>query len=167
MRPTDQAVQYVRDDKLTTIRIPRLFAHFFDVHFLTEKGVRRFQEAALNEMTLAIRWAVLLADELFIPAASYYESALCRKVLSAYPSELFGAQIALVASGTSLDEFIEDKLRQYAPNLPQPRHSNSAGIPLAPSTAKRHSGHQVRLAKHAQFWWHEPSFRGVLARSAQ
>ena len=119
MRPTDQEVQYVRDDKLTTIRIPRLFAHFFDVHFLTEKGVRRFQEAALNEMTLAIRWAVLLADELFIPAASYYESALCRKVLSAYPSELFGAQIALVASGTSLDEFIEDKLRQYAPNLPQ------------------------------------------------
>ena len=78
-----------------------------------------FRKLLSTRYILAIRWAVLLANELLIPAASYYESALCRKVLSAYPSELFGAQIALVASGTSLDEFIEDKLRQYAPNLQQ------------------------------------------------
>jgi nucleoside phosphorylase len=120
MRPIDPAIQHVRDH-LTAIRIPRLFAHFFDVHFLEEKGVAHFKKQALYEMTLAVRFAILLADQVLVPAASYYESAICRDVLTEYPAELFSSQIALVASGANLDEFIEDKLRQYRPNQPQGR----------------------------------------------
>lgn len=119
MRPRNPTVEYVRVGDLVAIRVPRLFAHFFDVHFLAERDVRHFQQSALSEMSLAVRLALLLADELLIPAASYYESPLCRQVLRPYPSELFGGQISLVASGTNLDEFIEDKRIQYGKAQPQ------------------------------------------------
>jgi nucleoside phosphorylase len=99
-------------------RIARVFAHFFDTHFLAEKGVHRFRAHALNEMRLAIRFAALLADEIHIPAAFFFESELCREVLSEYDPQLFAGQIFLVATGANVDEFVEKKLSQYSADNP-------------------------------------------------
>jgi nucleoside phosphorylase len=126
MRQREPPVEHVRD--VASVRIPRLFAYFFDIHFLAEKGVKRFETAALREMRLAMRLAVALADEVLVPAASYYESELCRDVLTEYDPELFNSQISLVASGTSLDEFIEAKLSQYGPTQVQGRAYRTSGL---------------------------------------
>lgn len=114
---------------LTGGRAPRIFAHFFDIHFLEEKGVKRFEASATAEARRAFRLALLLADEVLVPASSGIESPLCRAVLSEYGEE-FAAQITLVASGTNYDEFLEDKFRQYRPRDPQGRRYRSA--PKAP-----------------------------------
>lgn len=97
----------------------RIFAHFFDVHFLEEKGVDRFLAKALAEARLAIRFAIMLADEVFVPAASYYESSLCKKILNEFAQHPAGACIRLAASAANLDEFIEDKVAQYRPGTVQ------------------------------------------------
>jgi hypothetical protein len=98
---------------LTSGRASRIFTHFFDVHFLEEKGVESFLEAATREARLAFRLALLMADEVLVPASSTIESELCRTVLSEYGGDEYAPHITLVASGTNYQEFLDDKLRQY------------------------------------------------------
>jgi nucleoside phosphorylase len=104
---------------LTSGRASRIFTHFFDVHFLEEKGVESFLEAATREARLAFRLALLMADEVLVPASSTIESELCRTVLSEYGGDEYAPHITLVASGTNYQEFLDDKLRQYRVDDPQ------------------------------------------------
>jgi nucleoside phosphorylase len=110
MPAAGQTIQHVRS---LGGRAPSIFAHFFDIHFLKERGVAHFLSAARGEMRLAVRFSLLLSDEVLVPAASYYESELCRSVLAEYDPALFSDQIFLVGSGSSLEEFAEEKLNQY------------------------------------------------------
>jgi nucleoside phosphorylase len=98
---------------------PRLFAHFFDLHFLEEKGYSRSSKEVLGEMRLAIRLGILVAGEVVVPAASYYESPLCRMVLDELGRDCVGEAVSLTASTSNLDEFSEEKRDQYAPRTVQ------------------------------------------------
>ena len=95
--------------------------HFFDIHFLEEKGVDRFYESALAEARLAMRFAVMLAEEVIVPYSSVVESQLCRKVIADFPSDIFSDQITFIGSGVSCEEFVEEKLQQYRPDQIQGR----------------------------------------------
>ncbi len=68
---------------------------------------------AFNEAKLAMKFAIMVADEVLVPAASFIESGLCARVLSEYPSEIFSTHITLVGSGANFDEFVEEKRLQY------------------------------------------------------
>lgn len=96
----------------SSIRIARLFLHFFDVHFLEMKNVISNKSAA-KECNLATRFALLASEEVLVPAASYFESPICRRILDAFRETFEFGLIRLVGSGASLEEFIESKLRQY------------------------------------------------------
>jgi nucleoside phosphorylase len=68
---------------------------------------------------LATRFAVLAADAVYLPAASFFESQICYEIVhelrEMYPSGL----IRIVGGGANLDDFIEDKLQQYQPHSQQ------------------------------------------------
>lgn len=83
----------------------KIFLHFFDIHFLEYKGVSSLQLPIYNEARLATRLAFLLADELLVPAASYFESEICRKILSEFYNGYTFNGICLVANALNFDEF--------------------------------------------------------------
>jgi nucleoside phosphorylase len=120
----DEAVQHV----LTGLRRPAIFLHFFDVHFLEEKGVDRFLGQAIAEARLATRLAVLLADDVLVPASSRIESDLCKQVLLEFPHRIFADHFTMVGSGASFEEFIEEKRSQYRADQAQGIAYREAGI---------------------------------------
>lgn len=90
-------------------RPERLFLHYFDIHFIEEKGKAAASPAFLNEMRLATRIAVASAETVFIPAASYFESQLCRHIIGEL-DELFSLGIiALSGSSPNLDYFVQER----------------------------------------------------------
>jgi hypothetical protein len=139
MCTTDASAQYV-SGSLITPRWRRLFTHFFDVHFLDEKGVSRFEKQATNEARLATRFAIMLADTIFVPAASYYESPICRNIVDEYDPEMFAGQIVLVASGSSVEEFLEYKRLQYNQDQSQGRAYRQTDLPLTLPWRRRKRG---------------------------
>lgn len=91
----------------------RLFLHFFDIHFLEARAVTPQNKAAIKEARLATRLALLIGDEVLIPAASYIESTFCYSIIEELrPIFDFGI-IRLVGGGESAAEFCEEKLIQY------------------------------------------------------
>jgi len=92
----------------------RLFLHFFDVHFIDDllaSGTTK--QHIVDECGLAIRLALLCAGTVFIPAAAFYENAICRAVVGEYAA-LFGTgRLVLVGGADSPREFAEEKLAQY------------------------------------------------------
>lgn len=90
-------------------RIDRLFLHYFDIHFLEEKGsavdTKRFQQ----EMRSATRMAVASANKVFVPAASYFESAVCRSILDELDELVAAGTVVLVGSSSNLDVFIRER----------------------------------------------------------
>ena len=64
-----------------SFRLPRLFLHFFDIHFLDEKGAVAKSPKFQAEVRLAFRLAVAVSDKVYVPASSYYESNICRFIL--------------------------------------------------------------------------------------
>lgn len=108
----------------------RLFAHFFDIHFLAERGA--IDPASLRgEARRAFRLALLLFEQVLVPASSYFESSLCRGVLNEFDPEIFASRISFVASGTNFEEFLEGKFIQYGTDDPQGRIYRAAGNGLA------------------------------------
>jgi hypothetical protein len=93
--------------------LSRLFLHFFDLHFF-ELAARNYGTASLEaEADRALRFALIAADRVLIPAASYFESPSCRKVVDRY-SELFPlGSISLVGGSSDAREFAEKKLPSY------------------------------------------------------
>ena len=91
-------------------RPERLFLHYFDIHFIEEKGASAISSNFLYEMRLATRIAVASAETVFIPAASYFESKLCRQIIGEL-NELFPLGIiALSGSSPNLDCFVQERL---------------------------------------------------------
>lgn len=93
---------------------PRIFfLHFFDVHFLEERGEYARSQRALEEMELAVRFAVILGSRILVPAASYHESDIAARVLRPFIQADAGNLFALLGGGSSLEEFRLEKLEQY------------------------------------------------------
>ncbi|MCE5308172.1 MAG: nucleotide-binding protein [Acidobacteriales bacterium] len=101
------------------VRMPRLFLHFFDIHFLEMKALQDVAQPVVNECRLATRLAILAANEVFIPAASYIESPICRDIIDEFRDIYEYGLIWLVGSGASAEEFRYEKLQQYRRGSPQ------------------------------------------------
>src|SRR5262245_51448300 len=111
----------------------RLFLHFFDVHFLEMKGAAQQAPYVWAESRLATRLSILAADEVLVPAASYFESSLCRRVLDELDSLFHLGIVRLVGGGASLEEFIEKKSYQYDAASPHHRrYFNEESLPNLP-----------------------------------
>ena len=97
--------------------LPTIFLHFFDLHFLELKTPGVDPEVLKRECRLATRLSYLAGEEVLIPAASYFESPLCREVVyELYPLFDFGV-LRLVVGGSNVAEFFDDK-QQYAKTSP-------------------------------------------------
>jgi len=94
-------------------RPARIFLHFFDTHFLEVKEAAINRERIRKECKLATRFALLAAQNVLVPAASFFESSLCREVLGELEPIYDTGFLRLVGGGANLAEFFEDKRRQY------------------------------------------------------
>ncbi len=94
-------------------RANNIFLHFFDIHYLNEKGINEWKSTIFREASLATRLAVLGADNIIIPAASYFESPLCRSIIDSYSELHFLGLFKLVGNASNLSEFIQLKAAQY------------------------------------------------------
>jgi len=107
-----------------------LLLHFLDLHFLAERGRSNQHVQIQYEADLAVRLSLIAADKVFLPAASYFESPLCRRVIDTYPSFFDLGQIWLAGRGSSAEEFIESKFPQYPVGTPQrDRYEEARGLP--------------------------------------
>lgn len=99
----------------TFVQLPALFLHFFDIHFLELLGRRApTAEDLRDECRRATRLSFLSAEEVLIPAASYFESELCASIINEFRSVFHLSFIYLVGGGIDLHEFFDDKQIQYA-----------------------------------------------------
>jgi nucleoside phosphorylase len=106
--------------KPASVRPRPIFLHFFDVHFLEERGAVSRSRRALNEMNLATRFAVMVGSRILVPASSFYESPIAATVLRPFLDSPFVSQrFALVGSGSSIEEFRFEKIPQYPVGSPQ------------------------------------------------
>jgi len=114
-------------------RLPVLFLHFFDTHFLELQGRGRPRETIAKECRLATRLSYLSADVLYVPAASYFESKLCREIIDEF-RPLFDYRILyLVGGGANIYEFVEEKRAQYKRDSPAHRiYFGTLPYPLPP-----------------------------------
>ena len=95
------------------------FLHFFDVQFLELKRAHLFEEHVKQEARLATKFALLCADEVLIPAASFFETRVCRQVILELRSIFDLGMIWLVGAAANMEEFIYRKLQQYDANSEQ------------------------------------------------
>ena len=106
--------------KPASVRPRPIFLHFFDVHFLEERGSVARSRRALREMNLATRFAVMVGSRILVPASSFYESPIAATVLKPFLDSPFASQrFALVGSGSSIEEFRFEKMPQYPVGSPQ------------------------------------------------
>ncbi|WP_139379578.1 hypothetical protein [Zoogloea sp. LCSB751] len=94
---------------ITQTRLERLFLHFFDTHFIADKGRAIESPQLRDEMKIATRLAVACAEKVFIPAASYYESYLCRQILADLTEFLDLGIIGLAGNAINLEEYIRER----------------------------------------------------------
>lgn len=93
----------------------RLFLHFFDPHFLDQVSRGRNADFIAGEARRATRLAVLTAQTVFVPAASYIESDLCASTINEYRGLFDTGQITLVGGEANIVDFAASKLLQYEP----------------------------------------------------
>jgi hypothetical protein len=91
----------------------RLFLHFFDPHFLDQVSRGRNSGYIAREARRATRLAVLAAQTVFVPAASYIESDLCAETVNEYRGLFDTGQITLIGGEANLVDFATRKLLQY------------------------------------------------------
>ena len=106
--------------------ISRIFLHYFDVHFLQEKVGSGISKAVYEEARLSTRLAILWADEVIIPAASYFESEVCRSIVNEHRYFLGAGVIILAGKADSLGEFLDKKLASYPKNSSQSKKYRAA-----------------------------------------
>jgi hypothetical protein len=91
----------------------RIFLHFFDPHFLDQVSRGRNANFIARETHRATRLAVLAAQTVFVPAASYIESDLCADTINEYRDLFDTGQIVLVGGEANIVDFATRKLLQY------------------------------------------------------
>lgn len=96
-----------------------LTLHYLDHYVLQMIGYERLkpkiQQAIRQECQAATRLAILFADQVFVPAVSYYQSSICRKVIDYYRDIFDTGIIRIIADAYSLEEFQDNRLREYNP----------------------------------------------------
>ena len=100
--------------------VERIYIHFLD-YYHEERARRNFSvssEVVFKEALAGFRIALLFADELIIPASSYFESHLCRKMLRLHSNLVETGDIAISATEPSLAEHREQKELQYGSGSP-------------------------------------------------
>lgn len=93
--------------------LDRLFLHFFDIHFLKEVAVGRSLPSIENEAALATRLALLAAKTVYIPAASYFESPMCQRIIDDFVPIFSQGALMLVGNGANIQDFASIKLIRY------------------------------------------------------
>lgn len=99
--------------------IDKVFLHFYDTHYLKEKGVHDLADQLAREARLATRLSILSASQVLLPAASYYESEICKPIIDEYINLIDYGIIWLVANAYNPFEFFENKIIQYDSNSDQ------------------------------------------------
>lgn len=94
----------------STSRIERLFLHYFDIHFIEDKGAAVNSTGFKSEMRLATRMAVASAEQVIIPTASYFESQACREIIDELGTLKELGIIELIGSSPNIEEFIRERL---------------------------------------------------------
>jgi hypothetical protein len=91
--------------------VDTLILHFFDHYILQLAGFQPNVATppwVYDECALATKFALMAAQQVLVPAVSYYQSALCRSVLDQHKE--------LIADAYSIEEFRENRLREYKPD---------------------------------------------------
>lgn len=96
-----------------------IFLHYFDSHFLEERGIKYNYNNALNEANIATKIAYLSSRIVIIPIASYIESSFCQRCINPLFDFIENGEIRFVGKSSSLEEYKERKLQQYASNCKQ------------------------------------------------
>jgi nucleoside phosphorylase len=121
MPPRDSPAPLSPILKPGSLHFRRIFLHFFDIHFLEEKGASATGISGRAEMDLAVRFSVMLASRILVPASSYRESQLTRDTLAPFLAGKSKNLFSLVGSGSSYAEFQLEKVDQYTPGSDQHR----------------------------------------------
>ena len=135
----------------TPTRLERLFLHFFDIHFLADKGRAAEKRSFREEMKLATRLAVASADKVYVPAASYFESELCRQILGELDEFVSLGLIVLCGSSTNLDEFIcerQDERFYRKDSVQHSRYKEGAYDETAPAYQRRYGSATRDIVGH-------------------
>ncbi len=95
-----------------------IIASFLD-HYVLElsgygRGNQRLDWRIAAEAVHAFRLSLLLADEVLVPAVSYFQSPLCRRIVNRYKSIFDLGVIKLIGDAHRWDEFQENRLREYS-----------------------------------------------------
>ena len=91
-----------------------MFLHFLDHYVLRLSGVHtKLPRHLATTLDKAIRLSLLAADQVFVPAVSYFQSPVCRYVLRNFPESIDLGIVQLVGDAYSLDSFFENRLREY------------------------------------------------------
>jgi hypothetical protein len=95
--------------------LDRLFLHFFDIHYLNDllDSGNATRDQIRGECAVATRLALLCAETVFVPAASYFENDICREVVDSFRDVFPAGSLVIVAGSGSPREFAEEKLEQY------------------------------------------------------
>ena len=94
----------------------RVFLHFLGIHYLNERGIQRIYKVIYNEADLATRFCILCSDNIFVTAASYIESPLCFRIMKNFSMLFDYGYISLVGGSDNLEEFFDNKIKQYSVN---------------------------------------------------
>lgn len=90
-----------------------IFLHYLDHYFLEMKAVIRFSGYEMRECQRATRLALLAAEEVLVPAAAYFESKLCQRIVDEFQPIFDSGRIFLIGAGANLPEYLQQKLAEY------------------------------------------------------
>ncbi len=100
--------------------VERIYIHFLDYYHeaRARKNFSISNETIFREALFGFRIALIFADELVIPASSYFESRLCRRMLRLHSGFVETGDIAISATEPSLVEHRQQKESQYGSASP-------------------------------------------------
>ena len=126
-----------------------IFLHFFDIHFLQQKGLNHPHELILNECRLATRLSIIYSDVTIVPAASFVESPICSKILMEHKDLFQFGAIEIAGNAIHLPHFREKKLLSYSENSLQ--YMKYSGLDLdiiTPPFRKRQRSATLDITEH-------------------
>ncbi len=104
-------------------RRPVIIAHFLDHYVLELSGYGvsgpTFDRQTATEAALAFRVALLAADQVLVPAVSFFQSPLCRRIVTRFRPFFDMGIIKLVGDAYDWREFRLNRLQEYSPGSRQ------------------------------------------------
>lgn len=101
---------------MSVAAIPSLFLHYFDPHFYDLAARSAYPHLVREEARVATMLAILAAEAVYIPAASYIESTDCQAIVDAYEPLFPDGHLRLVGGDATVVDFALAKLQQYDPD---------------------------------------------------